>query len=67
MFPERWHLSFAQQSLHAIKGMTFELIHDALVDSSILGKDLILAMLPEILDRHVFNVSLPDVLSTPQV
>lgn len=61
MFPELWHLSFAHQSSQAIKGMNFELVRDALIDSSILGKGLILTMLPEILDRHVFNFSRPGV------
>lgn len=59
MYPERWHLSFAEQSMQAIMGMSHELVHDALVDSPILGKELVLAMLPDILEQHVFNFSLP--------
>jgi LAS superfamily LD-carboxypeptidase LdcB len=59
MFPEAWHLSYAPIAIPALEALTEALVAQALHDGDILGKDLVLARLPEIYQRHVLNISLP--------
>lgn len=59
MFAEPWHLSFAAVSVPALAAMTPELVIEALAASDILGRQAVLARLPEIFRRHVLNVVQP--------
>ncbi len=58
MFSEPWHLSYAPLSIPALEALTPEVVEEALAQSAILGRDKVLARLPEIFDRHVRNVCL---------
>ena len=59
MFPEPWHLSYAPIAIPALQALTQEVVAEALHDGDVLGKDLVLARLPEIYQRHVLNISMP--------
>lgn len=56
MFPEPWHLSFKPLSTQAIAQVTPELLGRVISDADILGKELVLEMLPEIHRNHILNV-----------
>ena len=60
IFPEPWHLSFASLSLGAIKLVNVQLLESVIKDVNILGKEIVLSMLPEIYQRHIFNIVAPD-------
>jgi LAS superfamily LD-carboxypeptidase LdcB len=59
MFAEPWHLSFAAVSAPALAAMTPELVAEAVAASDIMGKQAVLARLPDIFQRHVLNVAQP--------
>jgi LAS superfamily LD-carboxypeptidase LdcB len=59
MFPEPWHLSYASVSVPALLGLTPALVAEAIEQGEILGKEAVLARLPEIFARHVLNVTGP--------
>ena len=56
---EPWHLSFAPVSVQALQSMTVKILEEALVDSDVLGLEIISAQLPEIFSQYVMNVSDP--------
>ena len=55
--PEPWHLSFAPISSVALALLTPELIAATVSESDVLGKDEVLARLPEIYRTYVANVA----------
>lgn len=59
MYPEPWHLSYAPQSLPAAKQLSHALLARLIGESEIRGKQAILRLLPEILEKHVLNVAAP--------
>jgi hypothetical protein len=59
MYPEPWHLSYAAQSLPAVGRLNHALLADVIEQADILGKQAILRLLPEILEKHVLNVAVP--------
>jgi len=59
MFPEPWHLSYAPVSLRAIDDLDLALLRRVTAESTLLGKERVLALLPEILERHVRNIVSP--------
>ena len=59
MFPEPWHLSYAPVSLRAIDDLTLDVLRRATEASELPGKPRILALLPDILERHVRNIVPP--------
>lgn len=61
--PEPWHLSFAAISSVALQLLTQEMIADAVQTCDMLGKDYVVAQLPEIYRRYVMNITLPTFLS----
>lgn len=57
MFPEPWHLSFAASARVALDAFDIDMLAAAVRRADdMLGRDLVLEMLPEIMARHVRNV-----------
>ena len=63
VYPEPWHLSYAAVSTPALQLLTPELMAATVRDSDVLGKDEVLAQLPEIHRRFVANICAPRVLA----
>jgi LAS superfamily LD-carboxypeptidase LdcB len=59
MYPEPWHLSYAPESAGIEQRLQLDLVAACISEADILGKQTILAMLPDILARHVRNVAPP--------
>ncbi len=59
VYPEPWHLSFAAISTPALQLLTPELIAATVRDSDVLGKQQVLAQLPDIYRKFVANISAP--------
>jgi LAS superfamily LD-carboxypeptidase LdcB len=59
VYPEPWHLSYAAISTPALNLLTPELIAETVRDSDLLGKDEVLARLPEIYRKFVANIAPP--------
>jgi LAS superfamily LD-carboxypeptidase LdcB len=55
MYPEPWHLSYAPLSMQAVELVTPELLTRVTQEAEILGKELILQMIPEIYANHIRN------------
>jgi LAS superfamily LD-carboxypeptidase LdcB len=64
VYPEPWHISYAPVAAHAQSALTADVIAGALHDSDVLGKDVLLAQLPEIYQRYVANVGSPPLAGT---
>jgi LAS superfamily LD-carboxypeptidase LdcB len=64
VYPEPWHISYAPVAAHAQSALTADVIAGALHDSDVLGKDIVLAQLPEIYQRYVANVGSPPLAGT---
>ena len=60
MFPEPWHLSFAPISMDAINDVNPDLLTSVIKESDILGKELVLKMIPEIYQNHILNIVGPN-------
>jgi LAS superfamily LD-carboxypeptidase LdcB len=63
MFPEPWHLSYAPISTKLIDLMSPQLLRDAIGSveaSDMLGKDLVLDMIPSIYEDQVMKIVRPD-------
>lgn len=57
MFPEPWHLSFAGSAQVALDAFDIDMLATAIRQADgMLGRELVLEMLPEIMARHVRNV-----------
>jgi len=59
VYPEPWHISYEPVSMAALTALTPEIIDQALRETGVLGKALILERLPEIWATYVVNVSGP--------
>lgn len=59
MYPEPWHLSYAPVSMRAIDDLTLDVLHRLTAGSGLPGEARVLALLPEILERHVRNIVPP--------
>jgi LAS superfamily LD-carboxypeptidase LdcB len=59
VYPEPWHISYAPVAAGAQSALTTDLIAGALEEADVLGKDIVLARLPEIYRRYVANVGTP--------
>jgi len=64
VYPEPWHISYAAVAVHALSTLTADVIADALHDSDVLGKDIVLAQLPLIYQQYVANVGSPPLAGT---
>ena len=59
MCPEPWHLSYAASAGAALAALDIDMVARAVRASDILGRDLVLDLLPEIFRDHVLNVDGP--------
>ena len=59
VYPEPWHISYQPVSTAALTALSPEVIAQALHDTDVLGKELILDRLPEIWRTYVVNISAP--------
>jgi len=60
MFPEPWHLSHRVAAQAVLAALDIDMIARAIRSADdMLGRELALAMLPEIFERHVLNVDAP--------
>ncbi len=60
MFPELWHLSYAPISMKAIEDLSVSILEEVLAEIDILGKELVLKLLPEIYEKHILNYVKPE-------
>lgn len=61
--PEPWHLSYAPVSVPALRGLTPEVLMEAIATSSMHGREHVLSRLTELHVRYVSAVSSPTMLS----
>lgn len=54
--PEPWHLSYAPVAVPALESLTLEMLVEAVAGSSMHGRELVLARLPELYTRFVTSV-----------
>jgi len=59
VYPEPWHLSHTAISAAALQLLTQDLVTRTLCASDVLGKERVLAQLPEIYRRYVTNIAAP--------
>jgi LAS superfamily LD-carboxypeptidase LdcB len=57
--PEPWHLSFAPVASRALAGLSREVLADAVFGSRMLGRERVLARLPELYERYVRVIDQP--------
>jgi len=57
VYPEPWHISYQPVSVPALTALSPDVIAQALQDTEVLGKEMVLARLPEIWRQYVVNVS----------
>jgi hypothetical protein len=55
--PEPWHISYAPVSSVAVRLVTLDVLQEAIIDSTVLGKARVLEQLAAIAERYVFNVA----------
>jgi LAS superfamily LD-carboxypeptidase LdcB len=60
VMPEPWHLSYAPVSVPALNELSLEVLVEAISGSSLLGRESVLARLPELYERYVRTVDDPD-------
>lgn len=60
MYPEPWHLSYGPLSIPATALLTPELLYRVTEQADILGKELVLARIGQIHERHILNIVAPD-------
>ncbi len=59
-YPEPWHLSYAPVSTVALQLLTPEVFEDAVRESSILGKDLVLERISALYRQYVTSIDAPE-------
>jgi LAS superfamily LD-carboxypeptidase LdcB len=59
VYPEPWHISYAPISVPALAALTPEIVADAIRTEDILGRERVLARLPEIWSTYIANVGSP--------
>jgi LAS superfamily LD-carboxypeptidase LdcB len=57
--PEPWHLSYAPVSVPALQVLSLEVLREAVEESDMPGKHIVLARLPELYERYVLAVDAP--------
>ena len=61
VMPEPWHLSYAALAVPALATLTLEMVAEAVGSSSMDGRELVLAQLPELYERYVLAVDPPPI------
>ena len=59
VLPEPWHLSYAAVSVDATRALTVDVLERTVRDSTVLGKEHVLARLADIHARYVASVDMP--------
>jgi LAS superfamily LD-carboxypeptidase LdcB len=59
VMPEPWHISYAPVSVPALQGLTIDVLVDAISGGEMLGRESVLARLPELYERYVRGVDEP--------
>ena len=59
VYPEPWHLSYAEISKPALQQLTVDLVAETIGTIDLLGKEDVIAQLPQIYRRYVLNISAP--------
>ncbi len=59
VLPETWHLSYAPLAVQALEALTVEVLREAIAQSDLCAKELVLGRLPEIHRRYVKAVDSP--------
>ena len=59
VYPEPWHISYASISVPALAALTPDIVANAIQTEEILGRERVLARLPEIWSMYVANVGSP--------
>lgn len=59
VMPEPWHLSYAPLAVPALAALTPEVLAEAVGSSSMDGRELVLARLPELYERYVLAIDAP--------
>jgi hypothetical protein len=62
--PEAWHLSYGAVSLSALELLTPQILANAVRDSEMLGKDLVVERVEQLYLRYIANVDAPGTEST---
>jgi LAS superfamily LD-carboxypeptidase LdcB len=57
--PEAWHLSYAPIAIAALAELSLEVLIDAVAASSMHGRDVVLARIPELYERYVKDIDPP--------
>ncbi len=60
VYAEPWHLSYAPAALSAINSLSIDLLTEVISEADILGKKVVLELLPEIYDNYVLNYVMPE-------
>jgi LAS superfamily LD-carboxypeptidase LdcB len=63
MYAEPWHLSYAPEAQQAASAFDVNLLAASIAQADMLGKERVLAMLPQIVARHVRGVARPGPLA----
>src|SRR5687767_3733644 len=58
--PEAWHLSYAAVAEDAMRALTTEIVADAVSESDMLGKEIVLERIDDLHARYVANIDPPD-------
>jgi LAS superfamily LD-carboxypeptidase LdcB len=59
-YAEPWHLSYAPISKPALDLLTLDLLRETVMQSDVMGKEMVLARLPMVFETHVRNICLPN-------
>jgi LAS superfamily LD-carboxypeptidase LdcB len=57
---EPWHISYAPISMPALQDLSLDVLRQTVENNHIEGKEVVLKILPEIYDRYVLNINLPE-------
>jgi LAS superfamily LD-carboxypeptidase LdcB len=58
--PEPWHLSYAPVAASALTALSLEVLEEVVAGSSMLGRESVLARLPELYEKYVISVDPPE-------
>ena len=57
--PEPWHLSYAEVSVPALKGLSIDVLREAIARSEMPGREAVLDRLPRLYEQYVLAVDSP--------
>lgn len=60
MYEEPWHLSYAPAASDALGAVSVELLIELVSEANLLGKEVVLGLIPEIYENYVLNFVAPE-------